>query len=513
MKKAIIIVIILLSCNVVKSETVRWIVQPRYDYITYFSTDIIKCVNNNHIVLLDWSGVPIMDQGLLIDSVTNFTGGYALALKKVSDGFKIVGFISEQKDHLFQRINDDYFTNQYSFFSEGLLVVSNAKGKLGYLDTNGQCVIDCKYDKARPFRKGLASVQINVSKNETRGYYINHLGQTKNPLGFHDGIIDKGSSFNDNGEAVVKRDRDYAIIDRNMKVVRTRTYDRIFPIRTYDYAYCEDYANPAPVNNQKPIVNERFVVFRNESAFGYRDLDNVVLVPAQFDEAELICNGRAIVSKDGKYGVLELIEGEFSLICSSGCGVLKVYPGMDYVDLDYEVRIPEMVDQNKLHFMIDKGDGKMDETGFKMGFKPVFKEGAKNCNLRAQLYSDDGLLLWEEKKSIDIAYVQISLSNPEPVSAYAMENGIQRIKTSVTNLSDFEIEVLPLFEVSFDGKTKNTIRSNNANELFKLLPGERKELFVGVKVVENEKVNAKISVTVDGFDCGSASSQVLLKKI
>lgn len=511
MKKAITIVVLLLFRNVLMSETVKWIVRPQYDFITYYSSDIFKCINNNRIVLLDWSGEPLINQDLMIDSVTNFVGGYALVLKSESGGNKIIGFISEQRDHAFQRLDGDFYATEYPFFSEGYLVVSNPSGKKGYINETGQCVIDCKYDKARPFRKGMASVQINVSKTETRGYYINPLGQTKNPLEFYDGKIDKGSSFNDNGEAVVKHDRECAIIDRNMKVVRNRPYDRVFPIRTYDYAYSEDYSNPKPIVNQKPVIDDRFVIFESESKYGYRGAGGEVIVPVQFDEVQPVCDNRAIVSIGGKFGILEFVEGQF--ICSSFEGKLVVYPEMNYNNTRFEVQVPGSLDHEKLHLMFDKGDGKLEEANLKMDFKPLFENGAMTCTMRAQLHSDDGLLLWKEEKSIDIAYVRISISSPETVSVYAKENGVQQIKVCITNDSDIEVEVLPSFELFFGRKTKNKPYANTTDEPIRLLPGEKRELFVDVKVAENEDVNAKVSVTVDGFDCGVVFSQVSLRKI
>lgn len=496
----------------VKSETVKWMVRPQYDNITYYSTDIFKCLSNNHIVLIDWSGMPIMDRDLEVDSVTDFFGGYALALKSVRDGYKILGFFAEQEGHLFQRVSGDFYLTQYPFFSEGYLVVSNAKGKLGYIDANGQCVIDCKYDKARPFRKGVASVQIG-SGQESRGYYINPWGQTKNPLGFHDGRIEKGSSFNDNGEAIVKYGWEYAIIDRNMSVLRERPYDRVFPIRTFDYAYSEDYVNPTPLTNNKPVSDDQYSVFENMSNYGYLRAGDHVVAPAQFDEAGPMCNGRAIVAKDGKYGVLALVEGEFLSVCSFDDGRLLVCPGMNCKNLRYEVLIPESFDRDRLRLLFDKGDGKMGEVDLALDFKPLFKEGDKTCTIRAQLRSDDELLLWEEERSMEIIYVQIDLSSPRTVSSFAKENGIQQIKACITNNTDFEVEVLPSFEVSFGRKSKNKVHSNTINDPIVLKPKEKKELFINVRVLENEDVNAKISVSVDGFECGSSSTQVSLKTI
>ena len=181
--------------------------------------------------------------------------------------------------------------------------------------------------------------------------------------------------------------------------------------------------------------------------------------------------------------------------------------------MGFEVQVPGSLDRERLHLKFDKGDGKLEEANLKMDFKPIFENGAMTCTLKAQLLSDDGLLLWKDEKSIDIAYVRISISSPETVSVYAKENGVQQIKACITNDSDFEVEVLPFFELTFGRKTKNKPYAKTANDPIKLLPGEKREVFVGVKVAENEDINAKISVSVDGFDCGNATSQVSLKKI
>ena len=513
MKITITIVFVLLCGNALRSETVRWIVQPQYDHISYFSPDIFKCVKDNHIELIDWLGNFLTDQDLLIDSVTDFVGGYALALKTEKVGYKILGFVSEQKDHLFQRVDGDYYLTQYPFFSEGYLVVSNPKGKMGYLDGNGVCVIDCKYDKARPFRKGLASVQFDVGKNESRGYYINPLGKTKNPLGFHDGKIDKGSSFNDEGEAVVKNGRDCAIINRDMEVVRNRTYDGVFPIRTYDYAYSEDYANPPSIVRYKPVPDKRYLVFKNSSGYGYQSAENEIVVPAQFSDAEMMCNGRAVASIDGKYGVLELVDGSFASVCSPSEEKLIVYPKMNCNNLRYEVLIPDCFNQDNVRVRFDKGDGKMDEADLAMEFKPSIEKGDSVYTMRAQLWSDDGLLLWEDEKSLDIDYVRIGISSPETVSVYAGEDDVQRIKAIVTNNSEVDVTVWPSFNLSFGSKSKNKIQSKTVEEPIKLKPGEKRELIVSVNVSENETIKAMVTVSVDGFECGSVSSQVLLKKI
>ena len=190
-----------------------------------------------------------------------------------------------------------------------------------------------------------------------------------------------------------------------------------------------------------------------------------------------------------------------------------MYPEMSYKNLSYEVQIPDSFNREKLRLRFDKGDGKMTDADFTMEFRPLFEKGAKVCVLRAQLQSDDGLMLWEEEKTIDIAYVRIELNSPETVSVYAMEDDIQRIKARVTNNSDIDVTVLPSFVLSFDSKSRNKKQPLSPDVPIKLMPGEKRDLYVNVKVAENEDISATISISVDGFECCSASSRISLKKI
>lgn len=509
MRNFLSIVFIFFIGSLVKAETVKWLVKPtEYEKITYYSSDVFKCVKNGQVVLLDWNGNPLLDKDVVADSITDFRGGYALILKNENTGFKIKGFLSEQNGHRFQRVEGDYYTSSYPFFSEGFIVVANKKGKLGYLDLDGRCVIECKYQLARPFRKGYAS----VSENGSRALYINSQGRTNNPIGFHDGKIDKGSSFNDEGEAIVRHEKECVVINREMKVVRSFNYKGVFPIRTYDYAYSEDYVNPELNVNERPNPDKRYMVYDDPSGYGYRDEAGKVLVPSQFSKAYPVCNRRAIVTKDGKCGILEFVDGEFSSYCSSDRDMLVVYPDMMVNNLQYELSIPDQMESEGLIFLFDKGDGTFVETDRKVTFKPSFEKDAKRCVLRSMLKTNDGLLLWSEEKTVDIAHVRIGVSAPAVASTFAMENDIQQIKATITNQSDIEVTVSPSFTVSLDKSKKNSVSADQGTAI-RLAPGQKKELCISVKVKENELATAKVSVSVNGHHCGSNTSQVQLKKI
>ncbi|MBQ6174295.1 MAG: WG repeat-containing protein [Clostridia bacterium] len=51
-------------------------------------------------------------------------------------------------------------------FSEGLAAVQNTERKWGYIDAEGELVIDYQFDEADPFHDGQAIVIINYKKHK-----------------------------------------------------------------------------------------------------------------------------------------------------------------------------------------------------------------------------------------------------------------------------------------------------------------------------------------------------------
>ena len=383
---------LILGC-VAHAQTIKWMVAPKYVSITHFSNDIFKCTDQNgKVQLIDWNGKLLLPENEA-DAVTDYADGYAIVLQ----GEKILGFLAEAIPHNYHAVDGNYRITEYPFFSEGLLVVSDGNGKLGYMDTDGRIAIACKYEKARPFRKGRASVE--PAKKEV--FYINPQGKTNNPDSFHGGVLTKGSSFNENGEAVVANYKDYAIIGTNMKVVRRIDYTLDLPVRSCDFAYSEGVGECPKENMFVLDPNPNITTYSKEGAYGYRwdnDLDGIQ-IPAQFSEAKDFYNDRAIVAKGGKYGILELLGGKLEPKMTDGN--MRVYPdGMD--DAQFSLAVPASLESNKIKLEFDNGNGRyVDCNGLRYNFKlpeQITDREDKHCTLRAKAtYCEEGndLVLWE----------------------------------------------------------------------------------------------------------------------
>ena len=488
-----VLVVLLLSLST-HAQTVKWCIHPEYDSITNFGEDLFKCVDRSgKVQLVDWNGKELL-HNVDADAVTDFDKeGYSIVLK----GNKIVGFLAEAKGHNFQPVSGNYTITQYDFFSEGLLVVADGNGKMGYLDVQGQLAIPCKYFEARPFKQGWASVE----KKKKEAWYINPQGKEMRPDSFHGGKLTKGSSFNENDEAVVANYQDYAIIGTKMQVKRKIKYTPELPVRLCDYAYSEEAGGDCRETSAFKLEKDnRVESYLMNGAYGYqwKDSGEKEGLPAQFSEAQPFYNGRAIVVKNGKWGVLELLDGQF---VANWPKELRVYPDGKSNLLRFSLEVPSSLDSDQVNLEFDEGDGNYEKTmQLNHEFRPKYSRSSNYCTLKGRV-SYDGLLLWEGSEDIKANRITIDIKRPVVTTEFADENDEQIVRAVVTNTSNVSVSV------------DATLKAAGLMAPFKgtLKPKQSKELIIKVKVTESKQVPASVSVKVDGHDCGSETSQVSLK--
>ena len=486
------------------ASTVKWLVKPQYDTIGYFNTNIFKCKANGKWQLIDSKGVSLLPYA--VDSITDCKEGYALVLEKVGDRFKIKGFFTES-NRQFILINDSFYTGPYSYFSEGYLSVADPKTlNFGYLDVTGKVVIPFKYRQARPFIKGLASVELAKKKRQT--IYIHKNGK---PLSInHSGSVVIGSSFNQNGEALVAYyDNDNAIINTRGEVIREYVKKgEKPPIRSYDFAFDESGTDYDPKQNINLSFDSSITTFSKNGLIGFKK-EQDVLVPAQFTQAEPFANGCAIVSLNDKYGILSLMEGTFSASLNednSNRGAGK--EPSKYV---YTLSIPESINQ-QAEVKLDTGDGILRTISLENNtyrFSPAVEKDAQEFVFRAQVIVD-GLLVLDDESTQSLNNIQLTIGQPFCVTEYADGNDIVRIRIMIANNSDLAISVSTYFSVKFAKDSNNSLASKT-NSSAKIAPGTEKEFFVDLKVVEAESVKVSVSVRANKIQCGTKSSTFELK--
>jgi len=486
------------------ASTVKWLVKPQYDAIGYFSTSIFKCQTDGKWQLIDTKGEALLPN--TFDSISDCIEGYALMLDKEGAKYRIKGFFDES-NRRFIPVFGIYYTGNYSFFSEGYVPVMDSKTSLlGYLNTDGEVVIPFKYHQARPFIKGLASVE----PKEHKTVYIDKNGKSLTITGFTKGRIVIGSSFNQNGEALIASfGNNNAIINTKGAVVRQyERRDGRIPIRKYDFAFDDSDTPQEPDQTLSLTFDKDITMFYDNGLVGYMR-EGSTLVPAQFTQAGQFANGFAIASINNRFGVLSLIDGDISATLEGDDNILKT--GKDSSKFVYTLKLPENLAQ-LVEVKFDNGDGVLRDITLENNtytFTPAVDKDVREVTVRAQV-TLDCLLVWEDETTRSLNSIQLDISQPFCDTEYADGNDIVRVKTVVANKSEIAVIVSTYFSPKFAKESGNSLVSK-AYSSAKIVPGEEKEFYVDLKIVEAETVKVAVSVKANNKSYGAKSSTLELK--
>lgn len=488
------------------AQTIQWMVKPNYDYISHLNSTIFKCKTKGRVQLVDTKGKELLS--FLADSVTNYSENLALVLDKSSNNqFRIKGIVNGSG--AYTQVEEEYFANRYSYFSEGFVSVTNKSGKAGYINSKGKLAIPCQYRIARPFIKGWASVEPYKWQKQT--LYIDREHNTLKIPDFHNGKVIMGSSFNSAGEALVAYyDDDNAIINTKGEIVRKYVRKKgIVPVRPYDFAFDENGKNNNPDTAPKISFDAEPSPFSSNQLMGYKKTDRVV-VPPQFSLAGRFVNGCAIICQNDKFGIVRLIDGTFSGRFEGED--LFVASGKKAPTYTYTLTIPESLNLNALRVMFDTGDGNLQSINLhdnKYEFTPVFDNNANVCVMKMQVMSD-GLLLWSDSLEKSIMNVNLDISVPVALSERANEQDILQVQSVITNNSNLSVTVSGSFSASFAKGSKNKIGQKKTFK-GKIAPKSKMEVFADLNVVEEESTKVSVSVKVNQKTIGTKSAIIQLK--
>lgn len=210
--------------------------------------------------------------------------------------------------------------NNYSitFFSDGLALVTkysdNNELKYGYMDKNGNEVIECIYYKAEGFNNGLAIVASNYTtyflintKGEKKSIEFTKLKYDYNYNVYYGQTIYKSYLLNDKGETL------------------------------------------ATFNDKISEFSEGYSVVQDMGKYGYIDVEGNIVDHFKYDMASSFKDGKAIVIDQGNYYI---IDKDFNKIFDAGNKTIELYTNnyiylkyLKNVDGFYEM-VNELVDYN-----------------------------------------------------------------------------------------------------------------------------------------------------------------------
>lgn len=196
-------------------------------------------------------------------NVLPFKEGMAAVSNRGENGEDIWGFINYQGEQVI-----DFQYEKVAAFSQGLALVKR-NGLYGYIDKTGKNLVPCQYLQAKDFHQGFACVQ-----KSDKWTYINALGKEIMAENY-DYTLDFAE-----GIGVVMKNGKWGAVDENGKVIISLEYDRIFPCK------------------------EGFLAAQKRGQMGYLDKKGEVILPFEYDLCYDFENGKAKVRKTGLYGII-----------------------------------------------------------------------------------------------------------------------------------------------------------------------------------------------------------------
>jgi len=257
------------------------------------------------------------------------------------------------------------------YFCEGFTKYKNKEGKWGFINKEGEKVIPAKYDYVESFIDGYAMVRNKSDKgNDYRGI-INNKGEIIIKLNnkydklsvalngfFAYEQEDEVGFLNLEGEEAIKDDDWDGVFPFNNKyacVIEGREFGLIDNKGEYKIKVREDF----PI-----MLSKGLYVYVKDREFGYKNIDQDIVISAEFDEATpFFGNGAWVkdnkdwvfINKDGKYANdLELYDIDLDI--DEWMFMVYGFPPIDldktlesnFVDIDGFVSEIVQIDKHKI---------------------------------------------------------------------------------------------------------------------------------------------------------------------
>lgn len=344
-----------------RAQTVKWIIEPRYDQIEFYCDGVYLYHQGAQVGLMDDAGKKISDSEC--DSITPyFQNGFSLLLESIGDQEATLVGIYNCKTHKVTRVKDHFIVKKdYAFFNDDRLPVRDVDGKWGYIGIDGKQAIPCNYLEAWPFSLKRALVRLK-KKNVV---YIKVDG-TMISLDINRGEIGDGTPVFLDGTADVSWNKGAKFARLDFKGNITEINKEEFRKIDDWLAEYRDHLDKATASNLSPTIQ----VFPEN-------------IKSQLQQITVF-DKQAVGVMNGKTGLLQFVQGKFGL----GSSVEKDINKQSMIELKLE--IPDGLSCDDLTFEIDKGDGQLcevDTTDYQVSgdlktvtfvFMPKIKSNSKN---------------------------------------------------------------------------------------------------------------------------------------
>lgn len=294
-----------------KAQTVVWAMQPKgYDTIEPIGKNLFKVTNNNKIGLINADGTVVVEP--VCDKLIGYYENKALLVRNdEGKGERIIGCLTGNGE--FYKFSKKFYTlTGQKFYSEGLISVSNEKGKKGFVDETGnnEFCFDRNYKNIKPFSGGYAVVRdsksnyllIDSDGNETK---LEHRKEgAHDPLNWVCSVYDSKMYAKD-------IENNFYSCDMNAdvgKLSRTKELDDVSLDYLSRLSSKSGKSKSVPYESITYSGSKGLNPTKSNGLTGYNK-GNTQILPCQLQSASSFVDGYAVVEHNGEKGILKYVEG------------------------------------------------------------------------------------------------------------------------------------------------------------------------------------------------------------
>lgn len=392
-KRLIFVLSVLMTMVSSLAHTVVWQMKPsKYSSIERINENLYKVNINGKIGLIHSDGEVVAEPEN--DELTLFHEHCAIMTQTDGHGLRVKGCLTD--DGVYSKFENRYYVLKgQGFYSDGLLSVSDANGKVGYIDTFGNAVIgfDEKYDRIKPFVEGYAAVF-----NKKDYSLINKNGI---PVKFRFkgvGKVNGGTNVCNGKVYVWDNDGKFYTFDVTRGGV-CKSAKKPSDTQTVDYLY--RFACVSGESGEVPFVSHTYngqvglSPMCKDGRFGYFVDDDIVL-PHQLISATNFEDGLAVVETNGNLGILKYVSDEtFSVSLGKDMDTHNFYD-KENITCGFNLQVPRCWRGKDITVVVTGEDGfilRLDEVYGVCSFNVVPEETCSK-NFSVTIFGE-GLKLYE----------------------------------------------------------------------------------------------------------------------
>lgn len=394
MKRFLLIFSLMISVASVGAQSVDWLVAPQYSEILYFGPQMYKVTKNGKVGLISTDGTVIVQPQY--DAINLFYEGRAIFANKTQDGWQLKGVVTDNGVVKYAS-GIYYLLNDYKFFSEGFITVTNASGKYGYLDENCEPAFEFSSDEVRPFSEGFAAVG-----NEDTFHWINTSGEQILPRLSNGGTPYGGTNFY-NGKAYLW-DEDGEIFVLGDDGSDTKMPDTDSFVVDFLYRMGTEFGEKVNYTSYEQTFSQEWHPDCKNGKWTFAASNGRTLSAYQYDEVRKFSDGTAVAAIDGHYGLLHIVPDNASFLSRNVKSNLQYSDG-DSSNCEFQLLVPEHYRNQDITIQVtDAETGKpihINSKGndrYAFSYQPSTSPKKEKKDFKIEV-KNNGKVLWQGKES------------------------------------------------------------------------------------------------------------------